>query len=247
MTTTTTSHGIALVTGGATGIGAACCRSLARAGFRVVVHHRSSHEAAAALVAELPAGTLSVAADLSTEEGVESLAKTVGEQAEPCQVLVNNAGFTVDAPLFTAKLADLDAVLALNLRGTWLLTKRLARQMSRKKHGRIINISSVVGATGNAYQSVYGMTKAALDNLTKTLAVELAPFGILVNSVAPGFIDTAMTRKLPEKAREAILGKVPLGRMGTPEEVADVVEFLATRGSYVTGSVIHVNGGMYGG
>src|SRR5215470_6769512 len=239
-------RGIAVVTGGATGIGAATCRALARAGFRVVVHHRSSHGAAESLVAEL-GRALAVPADLSTEEGVEILAKTVGEQPEPCQVLVNNAGFTVDAPLFSAKLADLDAIVALNLRGTWLLTKRISRQMSRKKHGRIINVSSVVGSTGNAYQSVYGMTKAAIDNLTKTLAIELAPFGVLVNSVSPGFIDTAMTQKLPEAAKQAFLDRIPLKRMGTPQEVADVVEFLATRGSYVTGTVIHVNGGMYAG
>jgi 3-oxoacyl-[acyl-carrier protein] reductase len=238
--------GVALVTGGATGIGAACSRALARAGFKVAIHHRSSHDAAHALAAELP-GSITLQADLGTEDGVEALAKAVGELEEPCQVLVNNAGFTVDAPLFTAKPADLDAVFALNVRGTWLLTKRIARQMSRKKQGRIINVSSVVGSTGNAYQSVYGMTKAAIDNLTKTLAVELAPFGVLVNSVSPGFIDTAMTRKLPEAAAKAFLERIPLKRMGTPEEVADVVEFLATRGSYVTGTVIHVNGGMYAG
>jgi 3-oxoacyl-[acyl-carrier protein] reductase len=244
---TQTERGLALVTGGATGIGAATCRALAAAGFRVAVHHRSSHDAAAALVAELPGDPLSVAADLSTEEGVEALARTIGEQPQPCQVLVNNAGFTVDAPLFTAKLADLDAVFALNVRGTWLLTKRIARQMSRKKYGRIITISSVVGATGNPFQSVYGMTKAALDNLTRTLAAELASFGVLVNSVAPGFIDTAMTARLPEAARKGILDRVPLKRMGTPDEVAEVVAFLATRGAYITGTTIHVNGGMYGG
>jgi 3-oxoacyl-[acyl-carrier protein] reductase len=119
--------------------------------------------------------------------------------------------------------------------------------MSRKKFGRIINISSVVGSTGNPYQSVYGMTKGAIDNLTKTLAGELAPFGILVNSVAPGFIDTAMTRKLPEGAKQAFLDRIPMKRLGTPDEVADVVEFLATRAAYVTGTVIHVNGGMYAG
>jgi len=240
------SKGIAVVTGGATGIGAACCRALAGAGFKVLVHHRSSHEAAEALVAELP-GALSVQADLSTEEGVEKLAKTAGEQAEPVAVLVNNAGFNVDAPIMTAKLADLDAILALNVRGTWLLCKRISRQMMRKKAGRIVNVSSVVGSTGNIGQSMYGMSKAAIDNLTRSLAAELAPFGILVNSVAPGFVDTAMTRKLPEAAREAILSRVPLKRMGTVEEIADVVEYLATRASYVTGSVIHVNGGMYGG
>jgi 3-oxoacyl-[acyl-carrier protein] reductase len=239
-------RGFAIVTGGATGIGAACVKALAGAGFKVLIHHRSSHEAAAALAAEV-AGSVQVQADLSTEEGVEALAKAAGELPEPVQVLVNNAGFTVDAPLFTAKVTDLDSVFALNVRGTWLLTKRIARQMSRKKHGRIINVSSVVGSTGNPYQSVYGMTKAAIDNLTKTLAMELAPFGVLVNAVAPGFIDTKMTRELPEKAKAAFLDRIPLKRMGTPEEIADVVAFLATRGSYVTGTVIHVNGGMYGG
>ena len=243
---TAESRAWAIVTGGATGIGAACVKALAGAGFKVLVHHRSSHDAAAALVAETP-GARSFQADLSTEEGVEALAKAASELPEPVQVLVNNAGFTVDAPMFTAKVTDLDSVLALNVRGTWLLTKRIARQMSRKKHGRIINVSSVVGSTGNPYQSVYGMTKAAIDNLTKTLSVELAPFGILVNSVAPGFIDTKMTRDLPEKAKSAFLDRIPLKRMGTPEEVADVVEFLATRGAYVTGTVIHVNGGMYAG
>lgn len=243
---TAESRGWAIVTGGATGIGAACVKALAGAGFKVLVHHRSSHDAAAALVGELP-GARSFQADLSTEEGVEALAKAAGELPEPVQVLVNNAGFTVDAPMFTAKVTDLDSVLALNVRGTWLLTKRIARQMSRKKFGRIINVSSVVGSTGNPYQSVYGMTKAAIDNLTKTLSVELAPFGILVNSVAPGFIDTRMTRDLPDKAKSAFLDRIPLKRMGTPEEVADVVEFLATRGAYVTGTVIHVNGGMYAG
>src|SRR5262249_54552057 len=121
--TSTPAPGIALVTGGATGIGAASCRALAKAGFRVVIHHPARHEPAETLAKEVP-GALAVTADLGTEAGVEALAKTVGEQPEPCQVLVNNAGFTVDAPLFTAKATDLDAVFALNVRGTWLLTKR---------------------------------------------------------------------------------------------------------------------------
>jgi len=239
-------RGIALVTGGATGIGAACCRALGRAGFKVAIHYRSSHDAAMALAAEIE-GARTFQADLATEEGVENLARAVGALEEPVAVLVNNAGFTVDALLFFARLQDLDHVFALNVRGTWLLTKRIAHQMERHRQGRIINVSSVVGATGNACQSVYGMTKAALDNLTKTLALELAPYGILVNSVAPGFVDTAITRKLPEAAREAILARIPLGRMGSTDEVAEVVEFLATRGGYVTGTVVHVNGGLYGG
>ena len=117
----------------------------------------------------------------------------------------------------------------------------------RKKSGRIINISSIIGHTGNPTQSIYGMTKAALDNLTKTAAIELASFGILVNSVAPGFIDTDMTKGLGDELKQKILERIPLGRVGTPAEVADVVAFLATRASYCTGSVFHVNGGMYGG
>jgi 3-oxoacyl-[acyl-carrier protein] reductase len=240
------SRGIALVTGGATGIGAACCRALAGAGFEVAIHYRSSRDAALALAQEIR-GARTFQADLGTEEGVELLAKAVGEIKQPVDVLVNNAGCTVDAPLFFARPEDLDRVYALNMRGTWLLTKRIARQMQRQNHGRIINISSVVGAAGNACQSAYGMTKAALDNLTRTLAAELAPFGILVNSVAPGFIDTAITRRLTDETKEALLARIPLRRMGSPEEVAEVVEFLATRGGYITGTVLHVNGGIYGG
>jgi 3-oxoacyl-[acyl-carrier protein] reductase len=162
-------------------------------------------------------------------------------------VLVNNAGVNANAPMPAMKLADYDSVAAL-ARGTWYLTKLVVRRfMLRQKSGRIINVSSVVGHTGNRGQAPYTMAKAGLDALTKSLAQELGDRGILVNSVAPGFIDTAMTEELPAEIREAILSRIPLGRMGAPAEVAEVVAFLATRGSYVQGSVIHVNGGMYGG
>ena len=134
------------------------------------------------------------------------------------------------------------------LRGVWLLTKRVLRQyMLRADSGRIINISSVVGHTGNTGQIPYTMEKAALDAFTKSLCQELAGRNILINSVAPGFIATEMTARLPEEVKSGILGRVPLGRMGRPEEVAEVVGFLATSGSYVTGTVVHVNGGLYGG
>ncbi len=152
-----------------------------------------------------------------------------------------------DAPLFTAKLEDFDRVVHTNMRATWYLTKRLGRLMMRNRRGRIINISSVVGSTGNAGQTVYGMTKAAIDNFTKSAAIEFAPFGILVNSVAPGFIQTRMTEALSAEIQQAILSHVPLGRMGTPDEVAQLVRFLALEGTYCTGAVFHVNGGMYGG
>jgi 3-oxoacyl-[acyl-carrier protein] reductase len=186
-------------------------------------------------------------ADLASPEEVDALVAELKERVGRVDVLVNNAGVNANAPMPAMKLADYDSVAAL-ARGTWYLTKLVVRRfMLRQKSGRIINVSSVVGHTGNRGQAPYTMAKAGLDALTKSLAQELGDRGILVNSVAPGFIDTAMTEELPAEIREAILSRIPLGRMGAPAEVAEVVAFLATRGSYVQGSVIHVNGGMYGG
>ncbi|MFP6625354.1 MAG: 3-oxoacyl-ACP reductase family protein [Myxococcota bacterium] len=238
---------VALVTGGGTGIGSACCRALAAEGFRVGVHYRSSEEKALKLVAELPDG-FAIAADLSNSEEVDALIKQLKlDTGGQVDVLVNNAGYNVNAPMLTMKLDDYDAVANL-ARGTWYLTKMIVRRfMFRKGTGRIINISSVVGHTGNPGQIPYTMAKAGLDAFTKSLAQELAGKEILVNSIAPGFIDTEMTDELPDEVKTAILSRIPQGRMGTPEEVADVVAFLATRGGYVNGSVIHVNGGIYGG
>ncbi len=237
---------VALVTGGATGIGAACCRRLASEGFRVGVHYRSSEERAQKLVAEL-SESFGIQADLSDPEAVDSLIAELKGLAGRVDVLVNNAGLNVNAPLLAMKLGDYDAIAGL-ARGTWYLTKLILRRfMLRLGTGRIINISSVVGHTGNAGQIPYTMVKAGLDAFSKSLAQELSGREILVNSVAPGFIDTDMTRELPEEAAAGILARIPQGRMGTPEEVADVVTFLATRASYVNGSVIHVNGGLYGG
>ncbi len=238
---------VALVTGGGTGIGSACCRALAAEGFRVGVHYRSSEEKALKLVAELPDG-FAIAADLSNSEEVDALIKQLKlDTGGQVDVLVNNAGYNVNAPMLTMKLDDYDAVANL-ARGTWYLTKMIVRRfMFRKGTGRIVNISSVVGHTGNPGQIPYTMAKAGLDAFTKSLAQELAGKEILVNSIAPGFIDTEMTDELPDEVKTAILSRIPQGRMGTPEEVADVVAFLATRGGYVNGSVIHVNGGIYGG
>ncbi len=237
---------LALVTGGATGIGAACCRQLASEGFRIAVHYRSSEERAQKLVAELREA-FALRADLSDPEAVDSLIAELKDQAGRVDVLVNNAGLNVNAPLLSMKLDDYDAVSGL-ARGTWYLTKLILRRfMLRAGSGRVINISSVVGHTGNAGQIPYTMVKAGLDAFTKSLAQELSGREILVNSVAPGFIDTDMTRELPEEAVAGVLARIPQERMGTPEEVADVVAFLATRATYVNGSVIHVNGGLYGG
>jgi len=237
---------VALVTGGGTGIGAACCRRLAAEGFRVGVHYRSSEEKAKKVAAELP-GAFAIRADLADSAQIDELVKQLKDVAGRVDVLVNNAGYNVNAPVLTMNLEQYDAVAGI-ARGTWYLSKLILRRfMFRAGRGRIINLSSVVGHTGNPGQIPYTMVKAGLDAFTKSLAQELAGREILVNSVAPGFIDTEMTEELPEEVKQAILGRIPQGRMGTAEEVADVVAFLATRGSYVNGTVLHVNGGMYGG
>jgi len=212
----------------------------------VVVHHRESRDAAAALAAELP-GALALRADLADPAEVDGLIASLAESPGRIDVLVNNAGITRNAPTPVMKLDDYDAVAAVS-RGTWYLTKLVLRRfMMKQRRGRIIQISSVVGHVGNRGQSPYAMAKAGLDALTKSLAVELAGRDILVNSVAPGFIETEMTSELPEEAQRRILERIPLGRMGRPEEVAEVVAFLASHASYIHGSVVHVNGGMYGG
>ena len=239
------SEPVALVTGGAGGIGAACCRALAKDGFRVGVGYRSSADKAEALAAAI--GGFVVPGDVAVAEDVEKMIGVIKDRAGRLDVLVNNAALNVNGAFMMMPLDDIDRVRAVT-RGTILLTKLAIRRfMFRQKSGRIINISSVVGHQGNAGQVPYTMEKAGLDAMTRSLAVELMDRGILVNSVAPGFIDTAMTAELPAETKETIVKQIPLGRMGKPEEVAEVVAFLASRGSYITGTVIHVNGGLYRG
>jgi 3-oxoacyl-[acyl-carrier protein] reductase len=237
---------VAIVTGGATGIGAACVRELSARGFRVGICYRSSRERAEALLAGIGAGFL-LPVDLSDIAQIDLMMEKLKAETTRVDVLVNNAGVSIDIDMLRMKVEQFDAQRDV-ARGAWYLTKRVLRQyMLRANSGRIINISSVVGHTGNAGQIPYTMEKAALDAMTKSLCRELRGREILVNSVAPGFIDTDMTLSLPEEIREGILAGIPLGRMGRPEEVAQVVGFLAVSGSYITGTVIHVNGGMYGG
>lgn len=237
---------VALVTGGATGIGAACARALAAEGFRVGIHYRKSVEKAQALLAEIGDGFL-VQADLSSIEQIDAMVGKLKETAGRIDVLVNNAGQSINADILSMKVEQFDEQRAL-ARGVWYLTKRILRQfMIRNSAGRIINISSVVGHTGNAGQIPYTMEKAALDAFTKSLAQEMAGRNILVNSVAPGFIETDMTGELPQEVKRKIMAGIPLGRIGKPGEIAEVVAFLAAKGSYINGSVIHVNGGLYGG
>jgi len=237
---------VAIVTGGAKGIGAACVRELSGMGFRVGICFRSSKEEAEGLLAAIGDGFL-LPVDLADIAQIDQMFEMLKNETPRVDVLVNNAGVAIDIDMLRMKIEQFDAQRAA-ARGAWYLTKRVLRQyMLRANSGRIINISSVVGHTGNAGQIPYAMEKAALDALTKSLCRELKGREILVNSVAPGFIDTDMTGRLPEEVREGILAGIPLGRMGRPEEVAQVVGFLAASGSYITGTVVHVNGGMYGG
>jgi len=237
---------VALVTGGATGIGAACSRALAAEGFRVGIHYCKSGEKAQRLLDEIKDGFL-VQADLSSIEQIDAMIGKLKDAAGRVDVLVNNAGQSINADILSMKVEQFDEQRAI-ARGVWYLTKRILRQfMIRSASGRIINISSVVGHTGNAGQIPYTMEKAALDAFTRSLAQEMAGRNILVNSVAPGFVETDMTGALPADVKAKIMAGITLGRIGEPEEIAEVVAFLAKKGSYINGSVIHVNGGLYGG
>ncbi|OPY86109.1 MAG: 3-oxoacyl-(acyl-carrier-protein) reductase FabG [Smithella sp. PtaU1.Bin162] len=237
---------VALVTGGAGGIGSACCRALSAEGFYVGIHYRKSAERAQEILSRLNEGFL-IQADLTNIESVEALVLKLKETVGRVDVLVNNAGHSINADILSMKMEQFDEQRAMT-RGIWYLTKRILRQfMLRKGEGRIINISSVVGHLGNAGQIPYTMEKAALDAFTKSLAQELSGRNILVNSVAPGFIETDMTSELPPEVKSKVMAGITLNRIGKPEEVAEVVAFLAKKGTYITGSVIHVNGGLYGG
>ncbi len=235
---------IALITGGGTGIGAACAKKLAEAGYTVAIHYNTSEGPAISLAKTLT-GAFVIQGDLSTLEGCDKVYDALRAAEQPLEILVNNAGVVLDNPVFNATPEEFQATMELNMRAVWYLSKRLFRLMVRNGGGRIINISSVSAQLANPAQSIYSMTKAAVEAFTRVAALEFAQNSILVNAVAPGFVETNMTEKLSEEHKSKILELVPLRRMAKPEEIADVVQFLAVSGSYITGTTIHVNGGLY--
>lgn len=239
---------VAIVTGGSRGIGRATAERLAGSGATVVVNYRGNAAAAEATVAAITAagGTaIAVQGDVSQPADVEQMVKTTLERFGRIDILVNNAGITRDTLLLRMKESDFDEVIATNLRGVFLCTRAVLRPMTKQRFGRIINITSVVGLTGNVGQANYAAAKAGILGFTKSTAREMASRGITVNAIAPGFIETEMTEALNEEARKAILATIPLGRFGQPAEVAGLVCFLASdAGAYISGQTLTIDGGM---
>ncbi len=239
---------VALVTGAGKGIGAEIAGELARQGAKVVIVDidRNCAENCAAAIVEQGGEALALQADVADSAQVKTVFHAVIEKFGSLDILVNNAGITRDALLIRMKEQDWDAVLAVNLKSAFLCTQEAARIMSKKRYGRIINISSVVGQMGNVGQANYCASKAGLIGLTYSNARELARRQVTVNAVAPGFIETDMTRALPEKTREELAAQIPLGTLGQVEDVTHAVIFLAgEKSGYITGQVLAVNGGMY--
>ncbi len=239
---------IALVTGASQGIGKACALELARAGATVALAARNEAKLAET-AAEIEAGggkAAVFALDVASEDSIKAGAKAILEKLGKVEILVNNAGITRDGLVLRMKRPDWDDVLGTNLTGAFLLTQALLSPMLRNRWGRIVNITSVVGRTGQAGQVNYAASKAGLIGMTRALAREVASRGITVNAVAPGYIETPMTAVLDEKQREVMMVQIPLGRPGTDLEIAQSVLFLASDGAaYITGHVLDVNGGMF--
>jgi 3-oxoacyl-[acyl-carrier protein] reductase len=239
---------VALVTGASRGIGRAIAEQLARAGATVVGTATSAAgaEAITARLAEIDARGKGVAFDVRDAAGTDALIDAIVNDYGKLSVLVNNAGITRDTLALRMKDDDWAAVVDTNLSGVFRLSRAVMRGMMKAKHGRIINVTSVVGATGNAGQANYAAAKAGIAGMAKALAREVGSRGITVNCVAPGFIDTDMTRALNEQQTQALLGQIPLGRLGHPDDIGAAVVFLASpAAAYITGTTLHVNGGMF--
>ena len=238
-----------LVTGGSRGIGRGICLAFARADNQIYFNYSSAAEAAAQtekLVAEAGGTATGIQVNVASEKEVMDFVARALDETGRVDVLVNNAGITRDGLLVRMKEADWEEVLNINLKGSFLCTKAVTKPMMKQRYGRIINVSSVVGVSGNPGQANYVASKAGIIGLTKGVAKELASRGITANVVAPGYIETDMTADLPDKAKEAMVSQIPLGRAGTAEDIAAAVVFLASdQAAYITGQVLHVSGGMY--
>ena len=239
---------VAFITGATRGIGKAIALELAKEGYNIALNYRTQNEALETLkkeIIELGVECYPVQGDVSKAEDSERMTKEIIEHFEQIDVLVNNAGITKDNLILRMKEEEFTDVINVNLVGTFNITKNVIKYMTKKRYGKIINLSSVVGISGNAGQSNYAASKAGIIGFTKSIAKELASRNITANAVAPGFIQTDMTNVLKDEIKEAIEGTIPLKRLGTAEDVAKVVKFLASdESSYITGQVINVDGGM---
>lgn len=239
---------VALVTGASRGIGREIAIQLAKAGAKVAVNYSGSEAKANEVVDQIKADggeAFAIQANVSNSESVDAMVKEVISQFGALDILVNNAGITRDNLLMRMKEEEWDAVINTNLKGVFICTKAVTRQMMKQRKGRIINIASIVGVCGNPGQANYVAAKAGVIGLTKTTAKELSSRNITVNAIAPGFITTDMTDELPEDVKNEMLKQIPLARFGNPSDIANVVRFLAAdESSYITGQTIHVDGGM---
>jgi 3-oxoacyl-[acyl-carrier protein] reductase len=243
---TAMSSQIALVTGASRGIGRAIALALAQAGYRVIGTATRDDGAQAISDALSPLGGRGIRLDVTDGAAVEAAIDAIVKAEGGLHVLVNNAGITRDTLAMRMKDEDWDAVQDTNLKAVFRTSRAVMRTMMKQRYGRIVNITSVVGASGNAGQANYAAAKAGVAGMTRALARELGSRNITVNCIAPGFIATDMTEVLPEAQKNALLGQIPLGRLGTPEEIAHAVAFLASpQAGYITGAELHVNGGMY--
>ena len=239
---------VALVTGSSRGIGEAIALRLAREGAKVIVNYHTGEKAASRVVEAIAASggdAVSIGADVSQEDQVNALVKGALDHWQRLDILVNNAGITRDRLLLRMSAQDWDEVLNVNLRGAYMCTRAALPHMVRRRQGRIVNVSSVVGLSGNPGQANYAASKAGLIGLTKAVAREVASRNITVNAVAPGYIVTDMVQGLPEEVQKSVLEHIPLARFGAPEDVASAVAFLCSDGAgYITGQVIGIDGGL---